>query len=55
MIHLVRPTRRRTMRKENLIIGLLSIIAIALVAIAVEPMFTPRVRPGAIHALSALH
>jgi hypothetical protein len=31
------------MRKENLTIGLLSIIAIALVAIAVEPMFTPHV------------
>jgi hypothetical protein len=30
------------MRRENLIVGLLSIIAIALVAIAVEPFFTPK-------------
>ena len=33
------------MRKENLTIGLLLIIAIALVAIAVEPMFTPHALP----------
>ena len=30
------------MRRENLTVGLLLIIAVALVAIAVQPMFTPR-------------
>ena len=30
------------MRRENLTIALLSIIAVALVAIAVEPIFAPR-------------
>ena len=30
------------MRRENLIIVLLSIIAVALVAIAVQPIFAPR-------------
>jgi hypothetical protein len=30
------------MRRENLTVALLAIIAVALVAIAVQPMFTPR-------------
>ena len=33
---------RRTMRRENLTIALLLIIAVALVAIAVQPIFVPR-------------
>ncbi len=44
------------MRRENLTIVLLSIIAVALVAIAVEPVFAPRpAEAQSGNPVSALH
>ncbi len=54
-IHLASSLRRRTMRRENLTIVLLLIIAVALVAIAVQPIFAPRPAEAQSTRLSVLH